>query len=248
VLETASAADVLAGRSLVEVIQHVLSDPEVSSLLNRIGPDGSLAGGLLERMPLFFGPANLVPFKRTSDHPRVRQRQIRCALAIERRLFFLRELLTGGKLRVTGISANTSAPAALPPDFWERSHPYVDVRSGAVYYRAEVEDEPVLVLRHARLERPDPHSVIPNAEIPSKAERRAAATSGGTAACKEWLLAEMAASPDRKPKPKEAYRTEAQARWGTRVSKEAFERAWAVALGETGANWGKAGRPRKSAG
>jgi hypothetical protein len=44
VLEAPCAADLLAGQSLAKAIeQYVLGDPEVSSLLKRIGKDGTLA-------------------------------------------------------------------------------------------------------------------------------------------------------------------------------------------------------------
>ena len=58
----------------------------------------------------------------------------------------------------------------------------------------------------------------------------------------------MEASPDHKPKSKAAYLEEALQRWGQKLSKEAFYRAWAEAMAETDAKWAKAGRPRKSKG
>jgi hypothetical protein len=250
VLEAPCAADVLAGRPLVKVIeQHVLDDPEVSSLLKRLGNDGILAELLLQRFPLSNSDGKILDFFATAAvHRKTRQRQIRCARVIQRRLSFLGELLRSGKLVVVGASANTSAEAALPPDFWDRSYVYIDCTLGYLYFRSTIENEPLLLLRGARVEMAQPHSVVPNVKIPStgKAERKDEATSAAINACEEWLTAEMRASPDKKPKPKAAYLKEAMERWGKNLSEEGFERSWANARKKVGANWGKAGRSRKS--
>ena len=69
-------------------------------------------------------------------------------------------------------------------------------------------------------------------------------TSPAVAECLDWLVNEMRASPNAKPKPKASYNTEATRRFG--VSRDVFNRNWTQAIKETGATaWAEAGRPEK---
>jgi hypothetical protein len=252
-LEAQCAADVLVGQSIVTTIkQHVLNDPEAVSLINRMSDEGTLSEQFLRRVPLgAVEKSDFQPFGRISAHSKIQHRQTRCVEVLRRRLYFLRALLKSGKLIVQGVSAHTSALSILPPDFWNQSHVYIDLGSGEVYYRPDYEDEFVLILKLPTLQREGTTSSMPIAELPPTVKTIAkpiSATAGAKTACKEWLAAEMRASPDNKPRSKAAYFEEARARWGQRISKEAFDGAWATALDETGAKWGKPGRPRKSRG
>jgi hypothetical protein len=62
--------------------------------------------------------------------------------------------------------------------------------------------------------------------------------------CLQWLKAEMRANPERCPRKKSQYLEEAKERFGS--SQREFDRLWAQAKQETGANW-KQGRPKKDA-
>jgi hypothetical protein len=66
----------------------------------------------------------------------------------------------------------------------------------------------------------------------------------GKTDCKNWLRAQMAASPERKRKPKRDYLREAKELFA--VSKQSFNRAWAEAQNETGSVWSKPGRPKST--
>jgi hypothetical protein len=60
-------------------------------------------------------------------------------------------------------------------------------------------------------------------------------------ACRAWLTKLMQQSADA-PRPKKAVRTEAQEKFPG-IGKNAFDRAWANGLVDSGATaWGKAGR------
>jgi hypothetical protein len=240
-------------QSIVSVIkQHVLNDPEVTSLIDRMGGDGKLAEQFLRRVPLgTCGGNDFQPFEEVSAHPKIRRLQIRCTKVLERRLYALRALLRAGKLTVLGTSPHASARSMLDPEFWNQSHTFIDLTSGDVFYRTDDGSKLVLILRQPALERTSVSSVIPKAVIPvttTKTLRKHDPTAAAGSQCQKWLAGEMEASPDHKPKSKAAHLEEALQRWGQKLSKEAFYRAWAQAMAETGANWGKSGRPPKSKG
>jgi hypothetical protein len=60
--------------------------------------------------------------------------------------------------------------------------------------------------------------------------------------CRTWLEREMRISPQR-VQPKRHWRTLAKQKFG--VSGRSFERAWAEALRNTGAQWNRPGAPSK---
>jgi hypothetical protein len=62
--------------------------------------------------------------------------------------------------------------------------------------------------------------------------------------CESWLTNHMRETPLERPKPKSEFRTEAQQLFG--ISGNEFDSIWAVAIEQTGANWSKAGAPKKS--
>ena len=128
-LEASCAPDLMIDQSIVSVIkQHVLNDPEVTSLIDRMGGDGKLAEQFLRRVPLgTCGGNDFQPFEEVSAHPRIRRLQIRCTKVLERRLYALRALLRAGKLTVLGTSAHASARSMLDPEFWNQSRTYIDL-------------------------------------------------------------------------------------------------------------------------
>ena len=169
---------------------------------------------------------------------------------MRRRLYFLRALLESGGLIVQGVSSKTTALSTLPSDFWSQSHIHIDLESGELHFKPESENEPFLIMRQPNFQQEGVHA-LPSAPIPPTTrmvERQTAAKAPAALECRNWLCVEMRASLATKPRPKAAYLAEALARWGSRLSKDAFNRAWAEALDETGAKWGKPGRPRKSSG
>jgi hypothetical protein len=71
-------------------------------------------------------------------------------------------------------------------------------------------------------------------------------TAAAEARCREYLATQMKRSLDRAPKSKPDFLADCQARFPG-LSKRGFERAWADAIGLTGAvGWSKVGRRRKS--
>ena len=251
-VEADCAADLLAGQSMVSCIkQHVLNDPQAASLMERIGDEGALSAQFLRRVLLGASKSSFQPFERISAHSKIRHRQIRCAEILRRRLHFLRALLESGGLIVQGVSPQTTALSTLPSDFWSQPHVYINLESGDLHYSPKCEDEPLLIMRQPNFRQAGAHLVLPSAPFPpatKKVERQPSAKAPAALECRNWLILDMRASLETKPRPKAAYFEEALARWGSRLSKDAFDRAWAEALDETGAKWGKAGRPPKSSG
>jgi hypothetical protein len=72
---------------------------------------------------------------------------------------------------------------------------------------------------------------------------RVQAKSNSIRLCQMWLIGEMRASPKRRPHTKDWFRNEAK-RLFSRITDNAFDQIWRQALQETGAEWGRAGRPR----
>jgi hypothetical protein len=75
---------------------------------------------------------------------------------------------------------------------------------------------------------------------------RAVTTARAETDCYSWLAEEMRKSPNRRPKRRDFFLNEAQAKWPN-LGEAAFLRAWGKAISETGADaWKAAGRPRKN--
>lgn len=74
---------------------------------------------------------------------------------------------------------------------------------------------------------------------------RSVSASNVEQACYRWLLQLMQASPLEKPKSLGAFRKEARKLF-PRLMERQFLRVWARANADSGAQWSKAGRPRKS--
>ena len=192
ILEAPCAPDVLIDRSMVAVIkQHVLNDPEVASLIDRMGDEGKLAEQFLRRVPLeALGGNDFQPFEKRSAHPKIRRRQIRCAAVLKRRLYFFCDLLAEGRLIVLGVSPHTSAPSMLSPEFWKRPPAYVDLASGDISYSSDNGNEQVLILKEPTLGRPGADTRIPWMAIPAtstKAPRRYDPTAAAGSQCQKWL-------------------------------------------------------------
>jgi hypothetical protein len=70
---------------------------------------------------------------------------------------------------------------------------------------------------------------------------RPAPTSSSETGCVRWLLAEIKKSPERRSRPKEQFKTEAQRKFPGLADRQ-FERAWQKAIGESGATaWSRHG-------
>jgi len=68
------------------------------------------------------------------------------------------------------------------------------------------------------------------------------ATAKSEGDCRRWLVGLMRESPDKRPKPKAQFQTEAQKKF-RKLSERQFLRAWDAAVEESAAtNWSKAGR------
>lgn len=87
------------------------------------------------------------------------------------------------------------------------------------------------------------HLQVPKADVLARCprpERRAKPQQN----CFEWLLTQMRDSPERRPKNKEAFRTEAKSKFPL-LSVRQFNSVWDRARSETGASaWSKGGRPK----
>jgi hypothetical protein len=72
-----------------------------------------------------------------------------------------------------------------------------------------------------------------------------AQTAGAETKCLRWLKEQMEASPKIRPMARAKYLQTAMQK-SPKLSKRAFERAWRRAIEQTGSEWGKSGRPKKS--
>jgi len=63
--------------------------------------------------------------------------------------------------------------------------------------------------------------------------------------CRGWLAEQMRASPELRPMRKSEYLSMAQKKF-TGLSERSFDRAWGVAIHDTGSQWGRHGAPRKN--
>ena len=81
-------------------------------------------------------------------------------------------------------------------------------------------------------------------EAVRRAPGKSSSTAGVETRCRKWLKGLMAANPKNRSKTKDEYFDQANAEFG--VARRAFDRAWATAIEETGANWDSPGAPKKS--
>ena len=92
-----------------------------------------------------------------------------------------------------------------------------------------------------------PHTRLLTSECPQPKSGKLWPTGRTTAAaeahCQKYLLAEMRRAPDRAPKSKTSFLADCQSRFPG-LSERGFDRVWANAIFETGAQWAKPGRPK----
>jgi hypothetical protein len=76
-----------------------------------------------------------------------------------------------------------------------------------------------------------------------QATGKTSSTAAAETKCRKGLERLMAANPKNRSKTKDEYFAQAEAEFG--VSRRGFDRAWATAIADTGANWDLPGAPKK---
>jgi hypothetical protein len=150
--------------------------------------------------------------------------------------------LAAGEVRAWAHTPNDPVPRELPIESWSVYQLAIEEGDGllwivAVRSSGSPDDEQVFIdLRLSRadvLRRwPDDQGNTPSPEVGTvEAEHR----------CRLWLTNLMKGNPD-SPRPKQVLLKEAKSRFG-KLSKRGFDRAWAVAISQSGADmWSAPGR------
>ena len=176
-----------------------------------------------------------------------RTRQAVDGLSIDEQRVFeivpeIQRALSSGEVRVWAHTPNDPVPRELPSETWAIYQLAIEERHGLLWI------VPVLagaspgherVLLDIRLSRKDVLRQWPDdqAITPPRGVGTIAVENG----CRLWLINLMKANPNN-PRPKEVIREEAKARFPN-LGKRGFDRAWAAAISQTGAEkWSAPGR------
>jgi hypothetical protein len=130
---------------------------------------------------------------------------------------------------------NFSAP--LSPSLWNTE------QWQARFYRGQMDPQKPF---SSMIDRTAPWIFMERASLGRLIDRLKAperSTAGGMKRCQTWLEEQMRASLPKRPKPKREFLLEAKNKFG--VWERSFNAAWKNALSETGAQWGKAGAPKR---
>jgi hypothetical protein len=150
--------------------------------------------------------------------------------------------LAAGDVRSRAHTPNDPVPHELPAETWAVYHLAVEECNGLLFivpFRPSGSPDDEAVLLDLRLSREDILHRWPNAQ--GKTPSREVGTVGAEFRCRLWLTELMKADPD-KPRPKEGLRKEAKSRF-PKLGNRGFDRAWAAAVAQSGADrWSAPGR------
>jgi hypothetical protein len=263
ILKSPCVARILNGKTFVEAArEYVLFDPQVHCLREHAiacgGEPISLGCGVTEKMwPVLYGLSfswNDPDSALLMNHD-AHLRPVRAAdLTMASRFHCLITLLASGKIEAIGVPATGGPTVVIPRSMWSREHTELDLTNGDL---GEFVDDPAssrLSFRRifSALMLQQPALANAPAEAPALKQKpknppRVRSTIEAENACRQWLMAEMAKSPDLRPKPKPAWLAEARARWPGKISKLRFNSIWAECIAATGAHrWGFPGAPKRA--
>jgi hypothetical protein len=137
--------------------------------------------------------------------------------------------LSEGHLMAEGVDAD-GAVVEVPSREWAHLRLFNDSgRETLRYVHSRTEPFTAVTLRRSDLLRLWPEPPV---------------TAKTATACREWLIREMQASPDAKPKSKTEFFQDAKQKFA--ISRRSFESSWRLAIEKTGATaWSAAGRRSK---
>lgn len=263
VLHAPNAADLLHDQSLADVfMSFVVRDPEVSVLgepviaqhgKREIFTQGMAPGWYVnyhwalnksseELASDFVG----LPIAGNLPAPSAAIKAVAQVLAL--RIATLQTLLISGRLIAWGTHWNTGTPGPIHRMLWLRANQAIEVRNGDLCEYQNSKYIPTwtgIALQRAS------DGTRPSATFDEIIQRRDRKNRSGTtirseSQCKSWLAQIMHDHPQKRLKPKAALFHDAERKWS--ISRRSFDRAWGVALVETGAvAWTKGGRPKTPA-
>lgn len=150
--------------------------------------------------------------------------------------------LAAGEVRAWAHTPNDPVPRELPSETWAVYQLAIEERDDLLWIvpvlaSASPDDERTLL--NIRLSRDDVLLRWPNEQ--GSTPPHEVGTVAAEHRCRLWLLKLMKADPNN-PRPKQALREEAKSRF-PKLSNRGFERAWAAAISQSGADrWSAPGR------
>ncbi len=248
------------GKSLSEVLRRfVRDDPQVKARQAK----AIEACAQVQTFGVPVGPRTVWKFNHGRDYNEIigflNEPRLRVALIADmtlgKRYSALVAHLFEGRLVAEGLPKGMAPISSVPRSLWAHKDTYVDLRNGDLLRINDDTDEPsdLLVSLYAAIVVRAPSGTAERAPalsaeaIAASSSRMVVASGKAEKECQAWLASEMRKSLEVRPKPKAAWREEAQKKWGDKLSGHSFERAWRAAADETGAGaWLASGRPRKS--
>jgi hypothetical protein len=153
----------------------------------------------------------------------------------------IQDALAAGEIRAWAHTPNDPVPRELPRETWAVYQLTIehDFLLQIIPFRSSSSADDERVLLDIRVSREDVLGRWPDAQ--SAAAPRELTTVGSANACRLWLVNVIKSRPNN-PSPKETVRQEAKERF-PKLGKRGFDRAWAAAIGQTGAEkWSAPGR------
>jgi hypothetical protein len=258
VLHAPHVADLLHNQSLADVfMDFVVRDPEVSALgemavaeggQREIFKDGMAPGAYINyRWAIDTTAKELasdIPLNGFANNPRAPSAAIiAVAEVLAVRIAALRKLLASGRLCAVGTHHSTGTIGAIHRMQWLRTNQAIDVQNGDLCDYQNPKYIPIWT--GILLERGNDGSrplttfdeLVQQQESKGRGGKQTIRAEGH---CKTWLAQMMRNNSQGRLKPKAALFHEAKQKWS--ISRRSFDRAWGVALVETGAvAWTKSG-------
>jgi hypothetical protein len=258
VLLAPNVVDLLQNQSLAHVFMNfVVRDPEVSALgelavaeggQREIFKDGMAPGWFINyRWAIDTTPKELavdIPLTHFADNPPEPSAAITAvAEVLAVRIAALRKLLASGQLRAVGTHHSSGTTGAIHRMQWLRTNQAIDVQNGDLCDYQNPKYIPIWtgILLERGNDDSRPHTTFDELLHQQESKGRGGKqTIRAEGHCKTWLAEMMRNNSQGRLKPKAALFHEAKQKWS--ISRRSFDRAWGVALVETGAvAWTKSG-------
>ena len=196
------------------------------------------------------------------------QEVVDAADALRERFDALFGMLRRGELIGRGLTVSDGIEREIPRSIWSHEDFYADLALGdIVQFNKDAKEKADSYIRRwmgVMLARPrssvvaqpipHPFSVPPSEDaiqLRGNGTNRPIANSQSTAKaigeCEKWLASEMLRSPALRVGKKDDWWSKAAKRFGKRLSRRGFDRAWDMAVAKTNATaWAQAGAPKKA--
>jgi hypothetical protein len=254
--------DRLHGRGLGEAfIECVLKDPEVEQAAvqfleeqphhEAVFKQGKFPGPSIQySWPVESSEADYtLHFQRTGvvviDRPLPPSSEVLKSVAalLHDRMRAFRALLQKGLVSASGTYVKTGEYQSINRRQWDRATIEIDVQSGDFLER--IGNQTMVQWSGVELSKGD--QTLQTEDVAASVSQRTGSSNSTKTECRKWLISEMKKSPKIKTKPKSEWWKEAQERFGSVLSYNAFLDAWSQAIEATEAYaWQRAGAPKKS--